>query len=151
VHRHGLLDACIDRFKNIYHSPVGKMDLILGVPTFFVHLTFLRRLECLFTPNCKLNISSISWHSLFGSLLVEWSDSNLLVRSFPLERLRFFIFRSGDRSFVSQHGLPSSWRYHLARCGLQHSLNILLHREHRHRGAPRLDIQKIFRSSPKGS
>ena len=71
------------------------MDFILGVPTFFVHLTFLRRLECLIPPN--LNISSVSWHSLVRSLLVEWSDSNLLVRSFPLERLRFL---SSDQATV---------------------------------------------------
>jgi len=74
LHRHGSFDACIDRSKNIRHSPLSKVDLILGVPTLLVHLTFLHRLECLTTPN----ISSNSWQSFVGSLLAEWADSNLL-------------------------------------------------------------------------
>lgn len=106
-HWHGSLDACIDRSKNIRPSPLRKMDLILGAPTFFVHLTLLHRLECLITPN----ISLIGWQSFIGSLLAEWSDSNLLVRSFLLGRLTFLssnqatVVLSANMAFLALGGL----------------------------------------------
>ena len=59
-------------------------------------------------------------------------------------KIDILIFKSGDRSFISQHGLPGSWRPYLACCRVQHNLNILFYWEHCHRSASRLDTQEIF-------
>jgi hypothetical protein len=83
VHRYGMYEARTDRLASIYHSP--RQDrfarlgpFVSGVFFFCAPFTYVDRLEKLWANKI---VSLDGWQKLLASLLLEWSDSNLLVSS----------------------------------------------------------------------
>jgi len=68
-------DARTDRLVTVQRAPTSLVSLVLGVFTFYAHLTYIQRLENVWADGI---VSFTGWQTLLRSLLAEWSDSNLL-------------------------------------------------------------------------
>jgi hypothetical protein len=72
-------DALTDRLAAVSRSQIGMIDIVAGSLSFWAHHTYVDRLENVWAGGV---VSVGGWGSLITSLIIEWSDSNLLV-SFP--------------------------------------------------------------------
>lgn len=85
MHRHGLINARTDRFNSINPPVPTVFASVLGIFTFFGHITYAERFKNAWADEIA---STKGWKALLSSLLIDWSDSNLLVWS-----SRFFFFK----------------------------------------------------------
>jgi hypothetical protein len=76
VHRFGMHDALTDRLATVMRSQIGLFDIVAGGLSFWAHHTYVDRLENVWAGGV---VSVGGWGSLVTSLVIEWSDSNLLV------------------------------------------------------------------------
>ncbi|TFK36194.1 hypothetical protein BDQ12DRAFT_755864 [Crucibulum laeve] len=78
IYRHGSPTAIIDYTHTIQVPSITIFDHIIGIFSFYVSLTYLKRLH---TTRAGGVTSFVRWKAMVESLLAEWSDSNLLVGS----------------------------------------------------------------------
>lgn len=74
-----MLDACTDRLEYVQSSKdvlPGVFGLVAGVLSFWAHPTYVARLDIVWAGGM---VSLSGWQELLNSLLIEWSESNLLV------------------------------------------------------------------------
>jgi len=71
-----MYDALTDRLAAVGRSRIGLFDILAGSFSFWAHHTYVDRLENVWAGGV---VSVGGWRSLVTSLVVEWSDSNLLV------------------------------------------------------------------------
>lgn len=83
IYRYGAKEARTDRLASLdkekvrrRRAPPSIEDLIMGLLFFCVPYTYLERLESVWAER---SVSLDGWQKFVTSLLVEWSDSNLLV------------------------------------------------------------------------
>jgi hypothetical protein len=69
-------DALTDRLAAVSRSQIGMIDIVAGSLSFWAHHTYVDRLENVWAGGV---VSVGGWRSLITSLIIEWSDSNLLV------------------------------------------------------------------------
>jgi len=75
VHRFGMHDAVTDRLATARRSQIGLIDILAGGLSFWAHHAYVSRLENVWAGGV---VSVGGWGSLVTSLVIEWSDSNLL-------------------------------------------------------------------------
>jgi len=75
VHRFGMHDALTDRLAAVRRSRIGLIDIVAGSLSFWAHHTYVDRLENVWAGGV---VSVGGWRSLITSLIIEWTDSNLL-------------------------------------------------------------------------